>query len=201
MRSLIEQQSFNPPRPPCKMPSLSSVFQKAMEMKGGGNVYATTIDASKFYWSLVMPERFWNKFRLLGSFYKTLPFGWDFALVIAHEPLRFLLAEIFKDFAPHVVANFQYLDDIILFSTNPEVPWVLPHALCNFLKAKGLVISKKSCTEPSQTVCWIGKKFNLGDMSVENLPSTTLKSVAAAVWAAVQPLTPKCIERITRRVH
>ena len=50
-------------------------------------------------------------------------------------------------------------------------------ALCNFLEAKGLVISPKSCTEPNQAVCWIGKKFDFKHMSVEKLPSTTLKSV------------------------
>ena len=47
-----------------------------------------------------------------------------------------------------------------------------------------MIISPKSCTEPSQTVCWIGKKFDLKHMCVENLPSMTLKSAAAAVRAA-----------------
>ena len=36
---------------------------------------------------------------------------------------------------------------------------------------------------------------------VENLPSTTLKSVAAAIRAVVQPLSPKRIERITGRLQ
>ena len=153
---------------------------------------------SKFYWSLIMREILWNKFWLPGSFYQTLPFGLDFAPVIAHETLRFLVAEFFKDFTPHVVVNFHYLDDIMLFSTSPEVLRALTHAFCNFLAAKGLVISRKSCLEPSCTACLIGKPFNVGDMSVENLPGTTLKSLAAAaVRAAVQDLTPKHIERIT----
>ena len=73
---------------------------------------------------------------------------------------------------------FHYLDDIILLAVDLALLRVLTQALCNFLEAKGLVVSPKSCTEPCQAACWIGKKFDLKHMCIENLPSTTLKSVA-----------------------
>ena len=199
MRNFIEQQSFRPP--PCSMPSISDVFETAMKLGRGGEVYASTIDVSKFYWSLVMPNKFWSKFRLPGCYYKSLPFGWDYAAVIAHETLRLFLSEFFSRHTVHHVEFFYYLDDIILLATDPALLRVLTQALCNFLVAKGLVISPKSCTEPSQAVCWIGKKFDFKHMRVENPPSTTLKSVVAAVRAAVQPMSPKHIERITGRLQ
>ena len=93
--------------------------------------------------------------------------------------------------------SFNYSDNIISLSVNPALLCILTQALCMFLEAKGLVISPKSCTEPSQTVRWIGKKFDLKHTCVENLPSTTLKSVRAAV----QPLSLKRIERITGRLQ
>ena len=62
MRNLIEPQSSRPF--PCSMPSISDVFEKAVTL--GGRVYATTIDVSNFYRSLVMPKKFRNKFRLPG---------------------------------------------------------------------------------------------------------------------------------------
>ena len=65
------------------------------------------------------------------------------------------------------MAYFHYLDDIILLAVDPALLTVLTQALCNFLEAKGLVISPKSCTEPNQAVCWIGQKFDLKHMSVE----------------------------------
>ena len=52
------------------MPSISDVFEKAITPGGGGG-YATTIDVSNFYWSLVMPKKFWNKFRLPRCYYKS----------------------------------------------------------------------------------------------------------------------------------
>ena len=185
VRNLIEQQSFR--LPPCSMPSISDVFEKATTL-WGGRVYATTIAISNFYWSLGMPKKFWSKFRRPGCYYKSLPFGWDYAPVIAHKIVRLFLHEFFKGYPQSQVEFFHSLDYIILLSVNPALLCVLTQALSRFLEAKGLVISPKSCTEPSQTVCWIGKKFDLKHMCVKNLSSTTLKSVAAAVKAAVQPL-------------
>ena len=78
------------------MPSISDVFEKAVTLGEGGRVYATTIDVSHFYWSLVMPKKIWNKFRLPGCYYKSLPFGRDYAPVIAHETLRLLVFSLPK---------------------------------------------------------------------------------------------------------
>ena len=74
------------------------------------SISATTIDVSNFCWSLVMPQKFWNKFRMLGSFYTTLPVGWLIAPVIAHETLGHFLTQFFSD---GTLAHFHYLDDII----------------------------------------------------------------------------------------
>ena len=118
-----------------------------------------------------MPKIFRNKFRLPRCCYKSLPFGWDYALVIAHETLRLFLHEFFKGFPQSQVEFFLCLDNIIMLCVNSALLCDLTQALCRCLEAKGLVISPKSCTEPSQSVCWIGKKFDLKHMCVENLPS------------------------------
>ena len=107
-------------------------------------VYATTIDVSNFYWSLVLPKKFWNKFRLPGCYYKFLPFGWDYAPVIAHETLHLFLNEFFRGYLHSQWEFFHYLDDIIFLSVNPALLCILTEALCKFLEAKGLVISPKS---------------------------------------------------------
>mmetsp|Transcript_36132 Transcript_36132/g.58895 ORF Transcript_36132/g.58895 Transcript_36132/m.58895 type:complete len:93 (-) Transcript_36132:1924-2202(-) len=87
-------------------------------------------------------------------------------------------------------------------SIDPDLLTIITTTLRNFLRAKGLLISKKnSCVEPSIIVCWIGKCFNLMDMVTENLPIATLKSIATAIKVAVQSLTPKRIERMTGWRH
>ena len=90
-----------------------------------------------------------------------------------------------------MVQNFHYLDGIILLSNDAATLRIIIEALCNFLRGKGLVISAKSCAEPSTTVCWIGKNLSLENLCVENLPSTTITSIADAIRVAVQPLSPE----------
>jgi hypothetical protein len=132
---------------------------------------------------------------LHGSYYKTVPFGWDYAPIIAHEPS-------FSG-ALHLERWHTYIIWMTLScSIDPDLLTIITTTLRNFLRAKGLLISKKnSCVEPSIIVCWIGKCFNLMDMVTENLPIATLKSIATAIKVAVQSLTPKRIERMTGWRH
>ena len=82
------------------------MFLKRLSSWGGRRVYATTIDVSNFYWSLVMPKIFWNKFTLPGYYYRSLTFGWDFAPVIAHETLCLFLHEFFQGYPQSKVDFF-----------------------------------------------------------------------------------------------
>ena len=123
------------------MSSISYVVEEATHLRFKGLVHASTMDVSNFYWSCAMLENFWNCFRLPGSYNYNTPFWVVFCAVVAHESLRHLIAEFPKDLDPQVVINVHYLDDIILMSTD----LVITQALRNFLRAKGLVISTKSC--------------------------------------------------------
>ena len=77
----------------------------------------------------------------------------------------------------------------------------LGHRLADFLTAKGLRISTKSCLEPHQNVLWLGKMFDLAQGEVRNTDKMLTKCLGIAIKTACSPVSPKVAERVTGKMQ
>ena len=197
MRNLIEECLLKPKRSP--LPPVTDVFETIEKIRRVGPVFGTTIDLTNFYWSLHMPQEVWDLFRLDGAEFHSLPFRWNFSPVIAQETLGDLLRQCMSRFSSHDIVFFQYLDDILLLARDRGNPRIVTQGPCALLRGKSLLMSSKSQTEPSATVTWIGKTFNMAQGTVRNTPGTIRKALAVVVRAAVSGLNG--VKRVTGRLQ
>ena len=83
----------------------------------------------------------------------SLPFGWAHSPVITIENVaRFLILA-----HPSQVILIQYLDDVVLVSTDSNVLRWDTRQLVEDLVEEGWVVSPKSVVEPSTSITWMGK--------------------------------------------
>ena len=179
MRNLIEECTIKPRRSP--LPTVAEIFYKIKAMRQQGLVFGTTIGLTNFYWSLRMPAQVRDLFRLEGTDFHSLPFGWNYSPLIAQEVLGDLIKRYMGRFAGSGVVYFHYLDGILLLGRDRALLQVVRRGLCEFLQAQSLLITTKSQTEPSALVTWIGKTFDLAKGTVHHAPGTVRKALAVVV--------------------
>ena len=158
---LPELTSLLPKPLPFKLPSLrqlDSLFSlcKSLKLK----LFFTKLDRSNMYGACKPPPEWSGRitFRVNGVSYvvHSLPFWWAHSPIIAIENLaRFLILT-----HPGQVILIQYLDDVLLLSTDANVLRWDTKQLVPDLVEGGWVVSPKSVVEPSTSITWMGKSIN-----------------------------------------
>ena len=107
-------------------------------------------------------------FKVNGVFFSvpSLPFAWSYGPVIALENLARLLAVAHQG----QVILLQYLDDILLLSTDRHTLEWDTGKLVSDLVSAGWVVSPKSVTVPTTSLTWLGKELNGVDLSIQQSP-------------------------------
>ena len=183
-----------------KLPSIHTVFRTIQrEIHRGAPLWGITLDISNFYWSLQVPSEHRGLFRIQGAHFHCLPFGWKFSPVVAQDTLAALLKDFFDNHAEGL--DIYRFDDVLVLSRDRACMDSLGHRLANFLTAKGLRISTKSCLEPHQNVLWLGKMFDLAKGEVRNTDKMLTKCSRIAIKTACSPLSPKVAERVAGKMQ
>ena len=186
-----------------KLPSMHTVFRTIQrEIHRGAPLWGITLDISNFYWSLQIPAEHRGLFRIQGTHFHCLPFGWKFSPVLAQDTLAALSQEFFDNHTEGLdIFRFHYLDDILILPRDKECMNSRGHRPAAFLTAKGLRISTKSCLEPHQNVLWLGKMFDVTKGEVRNTDKMHTKCLGIAIKIACSPVSPKVAERVTGKMQ
>ena len=102
-----------------------------------------------------------------ASYYiPSLPFAWSFSPIIAIETLaRHLVLR-----HPRQVILIQYLDDVLLISTDRELLASQARGLASDLVSMGGKVSPKSDIVPKSSITWLGKIISGSDYSMAQAP-------------------------------
>ena len=186
-----------------KLPSIHTVFRTIQrEIHRGAPLWAITLDISNFYRSLQIPAQHRGLFRIQGAHFHCLLFRRKFSPVVAQDTLAALLKEFFANHAEGLdIYCFHYLDDVPILSRDRECMNSPGHRLANFLTAKGLHISTKSCLEPHQNVLWLGKMLYPAKGEVRNTEKMLTKCLGIAIKTACLSVSPKVAERVTGKMQ
>ena len=118
-----------------------------------------TLDISNHFWTCKVPPAFQHSVRIgvSGSVFSfpCLPFGWSHSPGIAQQHLATFLP---TSLCPNVTC-YQYLDDILLTSPDPNLLTAATQALCTHLSSHGWLISPKSTVTPTASIKWLGKQL------------------------------------------
>ena len=132
------------------------------------------------YWACKLPPKWSDKTRLrvrgMSFFVPCLRFGWSYSPVIAIENLaRYpMLAH------PGQVIIIQYLDDILLVSTERKVlEWDTSQLVTDLIQA-GWIVSPKFVTVPSTSLTWLGKVLDGTRLTIKQSPAYLAEMTA--VW-------------------
>ena len=196
MRNINELSK--PSLPPFHLPTLESL---SILLAGRTGWWGATLDLKNFYWSLTLPESWVGLFVVPGGVYDCLPFGWNRSPVIAQKTLEWLIFEFIKGegLLLHFGSLFLvliYLDDVLWVAHSRNLCAYLSHGLASFLTLKGLLVSPKSCLEPSQLVTWIGKELDLRSITFSNSVPTMARIVGLSLLAGVSFLTKKRLRNL-----
>ena len=115
----------------------------------GAPLLACHIDLTNAFWSLTLPERYKNSFRVRidGKSYafSCLLFGWRFSPVICQYVLAFVTGSV--DTSGVLVLH--YLDNFLVIGYGRAKVGSISQRLCGALRKAGAVFSAKSVLEPA----------------------------------------------------
>ena len=157
--------TFTPkPLPTFHLPSITDIAS-TMASFPNDSLWASTLDLSNFFWSLVLPPEFQDTFHIEGAVYQSLPFGWNLSPIIAQTTLTefvfsALVSHGFLPFLSSSLFFFVYLHDVIFIASSHTLCKQCTLLVVHDLRDASFVISPKSCLTPSKQVKWIGKVFD-----------------------------------------
>ena len=180
------------PLPTFHLPNLVDIGA-VIALHPPATLWGTTIDITNFFWSLKIPPSAHGMFRIKGLTWPCLPFGWNLSPAIAQSTLGYLIdcafvAQGALPFWNTSVFIFHYYDDILLLSSSQILCTYFTTVLTTLLHDKGLLISAKSALQPSQTLKWIGKVFNLVHRSIHNSEQLMTHTLAIAFLTMIAPV-------------
>ena len=137
----------------------------------GHKAFLGKIDLRNCFCSIRMPYRWCPVFRVntpQGCFrWLTLPFGWQYSLVLCQKLVSALVRRALRDLRARGVT---YLDDFMVSAVGRHRLRVAARRVSRVLGRAGFLISPKSVIEPVRTLDFIGKQFSAAAMTVENKP-------------------------------
>mmetsp|Transcript_112384 Transcript_112384/g.195192 ORF Transcript_112384/g.195192 Transcript_112384/m.195192 type:complete len:527 (+) Transcript_112384:257-1837(+) len=194
--------------PPFVLPTiegLAKMMQERLHSMGDlgslAELWATHVDLGNAFWALVLPEAFWNSFRLqMGDKNVSLlrvPFGWKFSPVLCQRVLQHFLVNLKKG----ETLILHYLDDFCIIGGNKdEVRRVTNDWVC-LLREHGFVVSPKSILEPAKRIKWLGKKLCLeGEGCILNLDGALESALAKWLRFSVTPCTRKKVRSMVGKL-
>ena len=190
------------PKPlPFALPSLSELGDLFTACKHLGQpIYFAKIDISNMYWACKMPAHLRDsiRFRVNGRSYHipSLPFGWAFSPILAIETLSRSLVLQF----PGTIILIQYLDDVLLISTNPLCLSLEANQLATDLSKAGWKVSPKSDLEPKTSVTWLGKTIDGANFSMAQAPTYLAQVIKGWVKLACRTYTEKRARRLVGKI-
>ena len=190
------------PKPlPFALPSLSELGDLFTACKHLGQpIYFAKIDISNMYWACKLPANLRDsiRFRVNGRSYHipSLPFGWAFSPILAIETLsRSLVLQY-----PGTIILTQYLDDVLLISTNPLCLRLEANQLATDLSKAGWKVSPKSDLEPKTSVTWLGKTIDGATFSMAQAPTYLAQVIKGWVKLACRTYTEKRARRLVGKI-
>ena len=188
------------PLPGFRLPTPGTILQELVRVPFSP-LFACTIDLTNFYWSLELPLDWVVVFRVPGGTYRSLPFGWNLAPVIAQTVLGEFLMHLFvaEGLLPFFGCSlwyWTYLDDVLVVSSDILLASSCATLLASGMTAAELVISPKSLLTPSSCVTWLGKVWNFANRSICPTTVSSGRAVALSLLAAVVPLSVKRMDTL-----
>ena len=152
------------------------------------------------YWACKLPAHLRDsiRFRVNGRSYHipSLPFGWAFSPILAIETLSRSLVLQF----PGTIILIQYLDDVLLISTNPRCLRLEANQLAEDLSTAGWKVSPKSDLEPKTSVTWLGKTIDGATFSMAQAPTYLAQVIKGWVKLACRTYTEKRARRLVGKI-
>ena len=192
---------FSPdPLPRFVLPRLTDIADVIAHFPPG-KLWATTLDLTNFYWSLVLPPEFWDVFMTPVGSYSTLPFGWNLAPILAQKTLEhFVWSHIVTlGLLPFFCMSFWvwvYLDDVFILSKDTLLLEYITLSLCAQIAQADLVLSSKSLLTPSQNLTWLGKRFDLRARLIVNLDKSFLKALGMGILSCLLPMSHSRLDNL-----
>ena len=195
----LNQLSPNP-LPHFSLPSLLHIADLIASFPPS-TLWATAIDITNFFWSLLLPVEAHGAFRIGGFFLPCLPFGWNLSPILAQETLTFLIKQSLQihsltDSLDTSLWIFHYYDDILILSTQSSLAQQCTQAIVNHLQHQHLLISPKSLLIPTQNITWLGKLFDLRERLISNTDKVATHTLALCLTSLLAPVHKKSIERL-----
>ena len=136
----------------------------SLHASGGGEpLLACHIDISNCFWSLILPPRYRQFFRIPVDdtvyAFKALPFGWAYSPIICQE----VLTDIVRRARVRNVVVLIYYDDILVIDFGSFRVKSAADAIVALLQSEGALVSPKSKLTPLNCIDWIGKQFLFGE--------------------------------------
>lgn len=188
------------PLPSFHLPSLSDIAEIIRKFPPS-TLFATTLDLTNFFWSLQLPQEAQHIFRIDNFSFTSPPFGWNLSPIIAQKSLEFLLSSSLENSHFSLLYRsefwyFVYYDDVFLLATTFSLCNDITQFFVSVLQQNSLIISKKSCLNPSQQIKWLGKLFLLNKRQITNTHHTLLCTISRSVLASLIPVFDKRIDVI-----
>ena len=163
------KQNASDCRPPPKFVLLQlEALRDCLLLRKRKRVSLIKFDVSNCYWSILMPKRWKDIFRVSVSgqsyAWSPLPFGWKYSPVICQR-LMGALAEN-SVFDPQVLP-FTYLDDILAAGARRDLKRAVRRLRGRLQRAR-FVVSPKSSLEPTRVLDFVGKIFDTKRRRMEN---------------------------------
>ena len=169
-------------------------------------LWGATLDLTNFFWILRLPDEFCGVFRVDGGFWDALPFGWNLSPLVAQMTLTRVLQGALhfagtKWGEEWGLGGFVYLDAVLILGVGKERVVEVVRVLVEEIRARRLILSKKSVLQPTGRVKWLGKWFDLGARSVENWTPTLVRLLTGVVFACMAPMRVKQLDGLMGLVN
>jgi len=157
------------------------------------------IDLQNCFWSISLPSQVQGFFSLSSTTAvfqcRRLPFGWTWSPVLAQLFIAYLLIPLRKFPALHY---WQYIDDVLLASTDPAFLTAMFSLTCDLLTKAGFLISPKSSTTPSAQITWLGKTLTStpGHLLITNAPHNVATTILHICYLRLQLPGRKALLRL-----
>ena len=186
--------------PRFRLPTLEHL-KHALSRSSSQAIFFCKLDISNHFWSCKLPPAAQHKIRvgINGTLYSltSLPFGWKCSPVIAQLLLGAYLAPLHHS---HVV-TLQYLDDILLFSTDREALHSFTSLMVRSLSSAGWILSQKSSTTPSPTIQWMGKDLDGSRCTISNSGSYAASMVVQWLLLATSGCSATRLRRLLGKLN
>ena len=133
-------------------------------------MYFTKLDISNMFYTCRTPQGCDSGIRVqIGDDvygFPGLPFGWAHSPALAQELLGMYLSVQH----PRQVKAIQYLDDVLMFSTDRGLLQQDSHGPAQSVERAGWIVSPKSELTPTPEIQWMGKRINGTDYTISPEP-------------------------------